>query len=150
GRLTAAWDPRISPALKETYTYNSTGQIATLTPPGQEPWTMSYGPLPGGTAVGRLTSVKRATLVAGNPTAQTTIAYEVPVSGSSGPYDMSGLKVAEWGQEDLPTDATAIFPPDEVPASPPSSYTRATVYYMDAEGQMVNVATPSGAGTSAA
>jgi RHS repeat-associated protein len=149
GRLIAEWDPRISPALKETYTYNATGQIATLTPPGQEPWSMSYGTLPGGTAIGRLTSVKRPTLVASNPTAQTTIAYEVPVSGSGAPYGMSGATVAEWGQQDLPTDATAIFPPDEVPASPPSSYTRATVYYMDAEGQLVNVATPSGAGTSA-
>jgi RHS repeat-associated protein len=149
GRLIAEWDPRISPALKETYTYNSTGQIATLAPPGQEPWSMSYGTLPGGTAVGRLTSVKRATLVESNPTAQTTIAYEVPVSGSGAPYGMSGAAVAEWGQQDLPTDATAIFPPDEVPSSPPSAYTRATVYYMDAEGQLVNVATPSGAGTSA-
>jgi RHS repeat-associated protein len=149
GRLSAAWDPRISPALKETYTYNSTGQIATLTPPGQEPWSMSYGTLPGGTAVGRLTSVKRATLVESNPSAQTTIAYEVPVSGSGAPYDMSGAKVAEWGQQDLPTDATAIFGPDEIPSSPPTAYTRATVYYMDAEGQLVNEATPSGAGTLA-
>jgi RHS repeat-associated protein len=149
GRLTAQWDPRISPALKETYTYNATGQIATLTPPGQEPWSMSYGTLPGGTAVGRLTSVKRATLVESNPTAQTTIAYEVPVSASGAPYDMSGSKVAEWGQQDMPTDAVAIFPASEVPASPPTSWTRATIYYMDAEGQLVNVATPSGAGTTA-
>jgi RHS repeat-associated protein len=149
GRLMAAWDPQISPALKETYTYNSTGQVATLTPPGQEPWSMNYGTLPGGTAVGRLTSVKRATLVESNPTSQTTIAYEVPVSGSGAPYSMSGAAVAEWGQQDLPTDATAIFPPNEVPSSPPSAYTRATVYYMDAEGQLVNVASPPGAGTSA-
>jgi RHS repeat-associated protein len=104
--------------------------------------------MPGGTAIGRLTSVKRPTLVEGK-TAQTTIAYEVPVSGSGAPYGMGGEAVAAWGQEDLPTDATAIFPPDEVPADPPSSYSRATVYYMDAEGQTVNVATPSGAGTSA-
>jgi RHS repeat-associated protein len=149
GRLSAEWDPRISPALKETYTYNSTGQVATLTPPGQEPWSMSYGALPGATAVGRLNSVSRATLVESKPTAQTTVAYEVPVSGPGAPYDMSGAKVAEWGQQDLPTDATAIFPPDEVPSNPPSSYTRATVYYMDAEGQLVNTATPSGAGTTA-
>ena len=149
GRLIAGWDPRISPNLKETYTYNATGQIATLTPPGQEPWTMAYGTLPGGTAIGRLTSVKRPSLVAGNPTAQTTIAYEVPVSGSGAPYGMGGEAAAAWGQEDLPTDATAIFPPDEVPADPPSSFTRATVHYMDAEGQISNVATPSGAGTSA-
>ena len=150
GRLIAAWDPRVSPALKETYTYNATGQIATLTPPGQEPWTMAYGTLPGGTAVGRLTSVKRPTLVTANPTAQTTIAYEVPLSKSAGgAYDMQGPDVATWGQKDMPTDATAIFPPDEVPSSPPSSYARASVYYMDAEGQTVNVATPSGAGTTA-
>jgi RHS repeat-associated protein len=148
GRLTAAWDPRISPALKETYTYNATGQIATLKPAGQETWTMAYGTLPGGTAIGRLNSVKRPSLDAGSPTAQTTIAYEVPVSGSGAPYGMSGEAVAKWGQEDLPTDATAIFPSDEVPSSPPSSYTRATVYYLDAEGQISNVATPSGAGTS--
>ncbi len=149
GRLKAAWDPRISPALKETYTYNATGQIATLTPPGQQAWTMAYGTLPGGTAVGRLTSVKRPSLVEGK-TAQTTIAYEVPLSeGAGGAYDMERVDVSKWGQDDLPTDATAIFPPDEVPASPPSSFTRATLYYMDAEGQTVNVATPSGAGTSA-
>ncbi|HEY3492444.1 MAG TPA: hypothetical protein VGK43_05800, partial [Solirubrobacterales bacterium] len=150
GRLTAVWDPRISPNLKETYTYNATGQIATLTPPGQEAWTMAYGTLPGANAIGRLTSVKRPTLVAGNPTAQTTIAYEVPLSDEGGgAYDMEGEDVEEWGQKDLPTDATAIFPPDEVPSSPPSSYAKATVYYMDAEGQAVNVATPSGAGTLA-
>lgn len=149
GRLAEAWDPRISPELKESYTYNATGQIATLTPAGQQPWTMAYGTLPGGAAIGRLTAVNRPSLDAGNPTAQTTIAYEVPVSGAGAPYGMSGEAVAKWGQEDLPTDATAIFPPDEVPSSPPSSYTRATVYYMDAEGQVSNIATPSGAGTSA-
>lgn len=148
GRLTAAWDPRISPALKETYAYNATGQVATVTPPGQEPWTMEYGALPGGTAIGRLTAVKRPSLVSSKPIVQTTIAYEVPVSGSGAPYGMSGAAVAAWGQEDLPTDATAIFPPDAVPASPPSSYTRATIYYMDAEGQISNVASPSSAGSA--
>jgi RHS repeat-associated protein len=151
GRLMAAWDPRISPALKETYAYGATGQITTLTPPGQEPWTMQYGQIEGETGTGRLLSVKRATLVEGNPTAQTTIVYGVPTSGTppTAPYSMGASAVAAWGQKDIPTDATAIFPPDEVPASPPSAWTRATVYYMDAEGQISNVATPSGAGTTA-
>lgn len=150
GRLKAAWDPRISPALKETYAYNADGQISTLTPPGQEPWTMQYGQIGGETSKGRLISVKRATLVESKPTAQTTIAYGVPLSkGAGGPYDMGVAAVGVWGQTDVPTDATAIFPPDEVPASPPSSWTRASVYYLDAEGQLSNVATPSGAGTSA-
>jgi len=149
GRLSAEWDPRISPALKETYAYTSEGQLQTLTPPGQEPWTMVYGNISGEKADGRLTAVKRFSNVAEKPTAQTTIAYGVPLSGSSAPYSMSGEAVGKWGQTDLPTDATAIFPATEVPSSPPSAYTRATVYYMDAEGQTSNVATPSGAGTSA-
>jgi RHS repeat-associated protein len=149
GRLASVWDPRISPALKESYTYTSGGQVQTLTPPGQESWTMTYGTIAGETTGGRLLAVKRPSLVAGSPTAQISVAYGVPLSkGSGGPHDMTPSDVATWGQEDLPADATAIFPPDEVPASPPSSYARASVYYMDAEGQVVNVASPAGAGTT--
>ncbi len=155
GRLIAEWDPRISPNLKETYAYVGSGestpqggQIKTITPPGQEPWTLEYEALKGELPnAGRLKSVKRASLLESPTVAQTTIAYGVPITGT--PYDMSAKAVAAWGQQDIPTDATAIFPPDEVPASPPESYAHATVYYMDAEGQQVNVATPSGAGTEA-
>lgn len=146
-RLIAEWDPRISPALKETYTYTGGGQLATLTPPGLKPWTMEYGTIPGDSGAGRLVAVKRASLVESSPTAQTTIAYGVPLSkGAGGPYDMQPKDVAAWGQTDVPADATAIFPPSEIPASPPSSWTRASVYYMDAEGQTSNLATPAGAG----
>ncbi len=147
GRLIEAWDPRISPALKETYSYESAGQLKTITPPGEEPWSFGYGAHDGEKANGRLISVKRDSLLSSPSVAQTTIAYGVPTSGT--PYEMSGTTVANWGQTDIPTDATAVFPPDEVPATPPSSYSRATVYYLDAEGQLVNTATPSGAGTSA-
>ncbi len=154
GRLTEEWDPRISPALKETYTYAAAGdlgeggKIATITPPGQEPWTLEYeagGPV----SSKRLVRVKRPSLLSSPSVAQTTIAYEVPLTGSGAPYDMSATAVGQWGQQDPPTEATAIFPPDQVPASPPSSYSRATVIYTDAEGQLVNTATPSGAGTTA-
>jgi RHS repeat-associated protein len=149
GRLVEEWDPRISPALKETYTYEAGGQLKTITPPGQEPWTMQYGSYDEEEANGRLISVKRPSLVASPSVAQTTIAYGVPISGGTAPYEMGAAEVAKWGQHDIPVDATAIFGPDEVPSSsPPSAYTRAGVYYMDAEGQQVNVATPSGAGTS--
>lgn len=150
GRLIEAWDPRISPALKTTYAYEAGGQVKTLTPPGQEPWTLEYGTHQESTPAGRLISVKRPSLVASPSTAQTTVVYGVPLSGSSAPYDMSPAAVAQWGQQDLPADATAVFPPDQVPGSPPSSYSRATVYYLDAEGQLVNTATPAGAGTAAA
>jgi RHS repeat-associated protein len=157
GRLTEEWDPRISPALKETYAYlgsgaeaRTGGQLKTISPAGQEPWTLEYGTVAGQpTDSGRLIAVKRPSLLASPSVAQTTIAYEVPVSGSGAPYDMSGASIEKWGQKDIPVDATAVFPPDEVPASPPSAYARASVYYMDSEGQMVNAATPSGAGTSA-
>jgi RHS repeat-associated protein len=150
GRLIAEWDPRISPVLKETYVYTSAGQLQTITPPGQEPWTMEYGTVPGEPSDGRLVAAKRASLDESQPIAQTTVAYGVPVSGSGAPYDMGISTVAKWGQQDFPTDATAIFPPNEVPSSPPSSYARATVYYMGVGGQVSNVATPAGAGTEGA
>lgn len=151
GRLIAAWDPRISPNLKETYAYESTGQIKTITPAGLKPWTMEYGTLNEEEVSGRLMAVKRDSLVPSDPVARTTIAYGVPASGSGSPYPMSGADVGKWGQKDAPVDATAIFPPDQVPTStPPSTYSRATVYYMDSDGYSVNTATPSGAGTEAA
>lgn len=167
GRLIAEWDPRIGPScsseekncLKETYSYVGNGKqeeavksgwIKTITPPGQEPWTMEYAYNFGVQNTGQLLNVKRPSLVASSPVAQTTIAYEVPVSGSGAPYDLSGPAVVKWGQSDLPTDATAIFPPDQIPASPPKSYSHATVDYMDAEGQLVNTATPAGGGISEA
>jgi RHS repeat-associated protein len=148
GLLSEEWDPRISPALKETYTYEAGGQLKTITPAGQEPWTMQYGTADEEEANGRLISVKRPSLLASPSTAQTTIAYGVPLSGSGLP-DMSSSGVAKWGQKDLPVDATAIFPPSEPPSSPPSSYARATIHYMDVEGEGVNVSTPAGAGTTA-
>jgi RHS repeat-associated protein len=144
GLLLAEWDPRISPALKETYTYKSAGLLGSLTPPGVKAWTMTYGTTPTDGGPGRLISVKRPSLVESPTIAQWTIAYGVPLSKSAGgPYDMSPEAVAKWGQADVPIDATAIFPPNEVPANPPAAYTRATVYYMDSEGQNSNVASPA-------
>jgi RHS repeat-associated protein len=150
GFLVEAWDPRISPALKETYTYTTTGQLKTITPPGQQPWTLEYGFSDEEEGAGRLVKIKRPSLLASPTTAQTTIAYGVPVSGSGAPYDLSTGTIAKWGQQDIPVDATAIFPPDQIPASPPSSYSHANVYYMDSEGTNVNTATPAGAGTTSA
>lgn len=156
GRLIEEWDPRISPALKEKYAYNGAvstyegGQLKTLTPPGQEPWTIEYAALSGELSNdGRLASVSRPSLLPSpNNIAKSTVVYGVPLSGSEA-YEMGASSVAQWGQQDVPADATAIFPPDEVPSKPVTSYARATVYYMDGEGWGVNTATPSGAGTSA-
>ena len=153
GRLIAEWDPRVPVAqpLKEKYTYGASGQLTEVTPPGQEPWKLTYGTVDEEAGVGRLVNVKRASLLASPTEAQTTIAYNVPVAGGSGAPDLSGTAIAQWGQQDVPVEATAIFPPSEVPStSPPSSYAQATIYYMDSEGYEVNTAMPKGGGTSSA
>ncbi len=142
--LSEVWDPRITPNLKETYAYQSY-DIEKLTIPGEETWTLGYYP---GQYVKKLKSVSRPSLIPATPVAQTTIAYEVPLSGSSAPYEMGAETVRQWGQKDYPLNATAIFPPDEVPASPPTSYSRATVKYLDADGQLVNIASPQNPGAS--
>ncbi len=152
GKLHAEWDPRIGEASKETYTY-ALGRLEEVKPPGQEPWALGYAEnLDGETSeVPRLKEVSRATLLSSPSTAHTTIAYNVPLSGEKTPYQMDLGSISKWAQKDVPVDATAIFPPTEVPSSyPPTSYvgTKASVHYMDSEGNQVNVATPAGAGMS--
>ncbi len=162
-RLIAEWDPRISPALKETYTYGTwvNYKMTSLTPPGEEPWQFSYYKSGEFTPEGgfykwkdaalfdRLKSVSRASLLTSPTTATTTIAYQVPVSGGGAPYDMSPSTVAKWGQTDYPVDATAVFPPTQVPSSPrPIDFSQATVHYLDPEGNEVNTASPAPPGVA--
>jgi len=59
GRLRAEWDPRISPALKTTYGYDSGGHVTVVSAPGLEPWIMHYGTVTGDASTGRLLSVTR-------------------------------------------------------------------------------------------
>ncbi|MFJ9895393.1 DNRLRE domain-containing protein [Streptomyces sp. NPDC091280] len=158
GRLREKWDPRVTPNLKTTYAYDSAGRVTTLTPPGLLPWTLTYGKA-GGTATagdGMLLSLSRPNLTQGTKStldgtnATSSVVYDVPLSGSKAPYSMATSDVAAWGQSDAPTDATAVFPPDSVPAShtgsdlTSSDYKRATISYADASGQEVNTATPGG------
>jgi YD repeat-containing protein len=77
--------------------------------------------------------------------ATSTIEYGVPVSGTGAPYAMGSTDVAKWAQSDVPTQATAIFPPDEPQGWPASDYKRATVDYMDAQARTTNIAGPGGA-----
>ncbi|MEV6109298.1 DNRLRE domain-containing protein [Streptomyces sp. NPDC051940] len=158
GRLRETWDPRISPALKTVYTYDGSGRVATLTPPGQLPWTFTYGRAGGAATAGdgMLLAASRPTLKPGSKTetdgadAVTSVVYDVPLTGTKAPYPMSATDVSAWGQGDVPTDATAVFPADAVPASHDGSsltsaaYTRATVSYTDASGREVNSAEPGG------
>jgi RHS repeat-associated protein len=142
GSLRAEWDPRISPALKTRYSYDAEHHLSEVTPPGLNGWTMKYQWLTGdGSQGGRLSSVSRNTP---QGTATTTLAYNVPLSGASAPYQMGPSDVAAWAQEDLPVSATAVFPPDSVPSEPPANYTRATIRYMNLLGRGVNTVSPGG------
>jgi RHS repeat-associated protein len=142
GLLRGEFDPRISPSLVTQYGYDSNNRVTTVTPPGLAAWTINYGTIPSDPTPGRLLSVSRQDPA--NGTAISTMAYHVPLSGTGAPYAMGNSDVATWGQQDDPIDATAIFPPDEVPGSPPSDYNRATIYYLDTFNREVNVAQPGG------
>jgi RHS repeat-associated protein len=78
-------------------------------------------------------------------TAVTTIEYHVPVSGTGAPYALGKTEAEAWAQKDDPSEATAIFPPDEPEGWPAQNYKRATVYYLDSTGHTVNAASPGGA-----
>ncbi|POX43747.1 sugar-binding protein, partial [Streptomyces sp. Ru71] len=155
GRLRETWDPRISPALKTSYAYDSAGRVITLTPPGELPWTFTYGQAGSNPAAGAgmLLKASRPTLTPGtagqtNGTADTTVVYGVPLTGSAAPNDLGATATASWGQTDTPTDATAVFPADQVPLANDGAtlaagdYKRAGIHYLDASGREVNEATP--------
>ncbi|MEU5115565.1 RHS repeat-associated core domain-containing protein [Streptomyces longwoodensis] len=155
GRLREQWDPRVSPALKAAYTYDSAGRVATLTPAGQLPWTFTYGQAGSNPAAGdgMLLRASRPTLTPGsasqtNGTATTSVVYGVPISGGSAPENLSASAVASWGQSDLPTDATAVFPADQTPPSNDGStlaagdYGRSSIHYLNASGREVDTANP--------
>ncbi|MFB7686233.1 polymorphic toxin-type HINT domain-containing protein [Streptomyces sp. NPDC056140] len=158
GRLTETWNPLISPALKTRYAYDTAGRVTQLTPPGQLPWTFTYGTAGAGSAVGdgmllkaSRPALRQGTLDVIEGTSATSIVYDVPLTGTTAPHKMGAADVKAWGQtDDAPTDATAVFPADVTPASnagsalSATSYQRADVTYMGASGRAVNAATPGG------
>ncbi len=74
-----------------------------------------------------------------------TVDYQVPLSGAGAPHEMTTARLTEWGQtNDIPTEATAIFSPDEPMGWPAKDYTRATIGYRDSSARNVNTATPTG------
>ncbi|KPI14873.1 RHS repeat-associated core domain containing protein-containing protein [Actinobacteria bacterium OK074] len=157
GRLRRAWNPQVSPALVTEYGYDDAGRVTRLTPPGELPWTFEYGTVSGtaATGAGMLLSARRAALAPGSTGTQqgeavTSVVYDVPLSGTAAPYALGAADVKAWGQTGAPTDATAVFPADAVPASHQGSelaataYKRATVHYLGVSGQPVNTAAPGG------
>ncbi|MFJ9777308.1 DNRLRE domain-containing protein [Kitasatospora sp. NPDC101157] len=159
GALRQEWDPRLDQASKTTYSYYSgpgqDGMLSCIQQGGQASTCMDYRNVPSSAAAGdgMLTKVRHDTLAPGttstvNGTAATVIVYGVPATGSKAPEDLSATAGATWGQTDLPTDATAVFPADQIPTSSNGAelnagdYTRATIHYLNASGRQVNSVAP--------
>lgn len=90
-RLRAVWDPRISPALKTKYGYDSEDHLTAMTAPGKETWALTYGTIATDANAGRLLKAMQAPatspLWAGNSPTDT----EAPkITGTPG----LGLKLA--------------------------------------------------------
>ncbi|MFE7860675.1 DNRLRE domain-containing protein [Streptomyces sp. NPDC057403] len=152
GHLRQAWDPRISPSLKTTYGYDSSDRVTSYGPPGQRTWNFTYAHAGKSSAAGEgmLTRASRAGATGDPDTGIVSLIYDVPLTGSSAPYEMSSTEVGKWGQQTVPVDATAVFPPDSVPAGNAGSllgsgdYTKAEIEYVDAEGCELNSVTQGG------
>ncbi|WP_240958329.1 polymorphic toxin-type HINT domain-containing protein [Streptomyces barkulensis] len=158
GRLRQAWNPLITPALKTEYAYDAAGRVTQLTPPGELPWTFAYGKAGSASTAGEgmllkatRPGLKQGTAGTVEGTAATSVVYGVPLTGSTvAPYNMGANDVRTWSQLDAPTDATAVFPADAVPAShtgsalTPAAYRRAQVHYLGVSGREVNSAAPGG------
>ncbi|BAJ26212.1 MULTISPECIES: ricin-type beta-trefoil lectin domain protein [Kitasatospora] len=157
GRLVQVWDPRLAQPLKTAYAYDAAGRVTRISPAGELPWDFDYGAAAGDPDAGRLLKVRRGALAPGsksqvNGEIATKVVYNVPLTrGAGGPYDLSGADVAQWAQTDAPTDATAVFGPEDEPgthsatatAPGPNGYRPAVVHYLNASGNEVNTATPS-------
>jgi RHS repeat-associated protein len=139
GRLKEAWDPRISPALKELYVYDSAGRIAEVAPPGEAAWSVAYESA--GAHAGKLSAVERT--ANGSGTERSWVTWDHPVSGPGAAHDMSAAAVDAWGQSDRPTDATVVVD------AGPNGNDLSTVHYLNQDGREVNVAAP-GLGISTA
>ncbi|MFI5530534.1 DNRLRE domain-containing protein [Kitasatospora sp. NPDC051853] len=157
GKLREQRNPLQPQAAPVAYDYDAAGRVTKLTPGIDLPWSFAYGKAGNSATAGEgmLLSVSRAGLKPGSKdvtegTATSTVVYDVPLTGANAPYQLGGSDVAAWGQTDAPTDATAILPPDAVPAGnagsalTPAAYKRAAITYTNASGREVNSAVPGG------
>ncbi|MFJ8536497.1 RHS repeat-associated core domain-containing protein [Streptomyces sp. NPDC093591] len=157
GRLRQTWNPQVSPALKTSYDYDTAGRVIKYSAAGDLPWTFTYGKAGSSSAAGEgmLLKASRPALKQGTADvvegdAVTSIVYDVPLTGTKAPYPMGAGDVKAWGQTDAPTDATAVFPADSVPASHTGTalatgdYRRASVQYLGVSGAAVNSVSPGG------
>ncbi|WP_462187811.1 MULTISPECIES: RHS repeat domain-containing protein [unclassified Frankia] len=94
GHLRFEYDPRLDNTdgshLGSVYQYNAQGRLQSYTPAGQDAWSFTYD------SYGRLITVARPR-PAGAGTATRTVVYNVALSGTGAPVDMSPSAVAAWG-----------------------------------------------------
>jgi YD repeat-containing protein len=97
GRLRAEWDPRISPALKTTYGYDSEGHLTAITAAGQETWALTYGTLSGDSNAGRLLRATQAPATSTLWNGKAPLDTEVPtLTGSSVVGITMGVSTGTW------------------------------------------------------
>ncbi|MFI8513264.1 DNRLRE domain-containing protein [Streptomyces sp. NPDC085460] len=157
GRLRQQWNPHYSQATQVQYSYDAAGRVFWMMPGTEQPWNFHYGKAGSSLTAGEgmLLKVTRPTLKQGTTntvesTATSTVVYDVPLSGAAAPRTMDPATVGAWAQSEVPTDATAVFPADSVPASSTGAdltaagYGRASITYVDANGRETNTATPGG------
>ncbi|MGE4113587.1 MAG: DNRLRE domain-containing protein [Candidatus Nanopelagicales bacterium] len=167
GRLTQVWDPRDntggyaacgaatsappSGALATGYGYDpGSGRLTSVTPPGLQPWTITYN----GTS-GKATAISRTHTPGfnGGATETTTIQYDAPIgaatSGDDTHPDLTAAAVAAWWPVDpavvpvtAPVYATAVYPP----GASTSDLRNAAVTAMDEYGRAIMTAGFSGTG----
>jgi RHS repeat-associated protein len=159
GRLREVWDPRLAQPLKTVYTYDSAGRVVQAGATGELPWSFDYGTAGlGDPNAGRLLRARRAALVPGtidtlDGDVASTVVYNVPLTrAAGGPYDLDAAAAGTWSQTDIPTDATAVFGPEDIPSTSsastsapgPDGYRAATVHYLNAAAKETNTAVPGG------
>ena len=156
-RLAKVWDPRVAgtsgwattcgtPTQATTYTYNASGQIASITQDGLAPVNIAYD------ANGRFSTTTRAhNANFGGASLVNTVLYDgisillTSPTDDSHP-DLSAGTVATWGQTTVPVSAAVVFGPGDTVSS--SDLKDGTVYALDADGRTVNTAVYSGSGQS--
>ena len=97
GRLRAEWDPRISPALKTSYGYDSEGHVVAVNAAGKEPWLLHYGTSPDDLAPGRLLSVIRPSASTALGSGSAPVGEAKPTLSTSTPTIGATLSVSSNG-----------------------------------------------------
>ncbi len=136
GRLRDDYDPRLSSPLETTYAYDSSNRVSTVTPPGVNSWTINYN------SANQVTSTVRNNDQAAprRPRSSTACAER-----KRRPLQHEPIRCRHLGTARRAHQCDGDLSRHEVPSgNPPSDYTQATVYYTDADGQLVNVAQPGG------